>query len=188
MKDRWLSYRLSRIFECSTETTGHTLPLRRTAKGIWVPTPISVIRNAAQILNSIGILNKSSTENSVIDAGCGDGRLLGSLAALIKQGCFYGIELDPTLYAKAEANIKSLSRKHLTGRATIGLIRGNYCRPDTYRVKNDPLTLQQKLLFLNYPDGNERKLARFINNHCRTGTTLCLLSPDRKRTIHFLAP
>ena len=88
----------------------------------------------------------------------------------------YGIEADPALYDQAVTNLQTLGVKGLVDSARVHLIEADYCDLSTYETRR--IALRETGVIFNYPDGNERRLARFVSERCGRGTTLCLLTHD----------
>ena len=166
---------LDQLFERSTTDLGGILPIRKTSVGIWVPTPVSVIASGVDALEELGLLGASSTAGPIIDAGTGDGRVPAVLATLDPTRAVCGIEADATFYAHAAANWRELERRGLTGERVM-FIEGDYCDVRTYESQG--IDLRRVCMFLNYPDGHEKQLARFVAEHAGDATTLCLLTHD----------
>ena len=175
---------LSKVFARSEASRGHALPIRKTARGIWVPTPVRVIADAIETLEKIGLLGEGTPPGHMIDAGTGDGRVLAVLASLDPTRLVYGIEADPALYAEAVTNLQTLDARGLIDAARVHLIEADYCDLTTYETRG--IALRQTGVIFNYPDGNERRLARFVSERCGRGTTLCLLTHDRTLALDEL--
>jgi len=73
---------LIKVFERSEASRGRALPIRKTGRGIWVPTPGRVIEEAIETLQKIGLLGEGTPPGHVIDAGTGDGRIPPVLTSL----------------------------------------------------------------------------------------------------------
>ena len=168
---------LAKVFERSQASRGRVLPIRKTGRGIWVPTPVRVIEEAIETLKKIGLLGAGTPPGHVIDAGTGDGRIPAVLASLDPTRLVYGIEADPALYAQAVTNLQTLEGRGLIDSARVHLIEADYCDLTTYETRG--IALRQTGVIFNYPDGNERRLARFVSERCGRGTKLCLLTHDR---------
>ncbi len=171
---------LRRIFERSEASSGRSLPIQKTGLGIWAGTPVRVVAEAALTLAKLGILDEGLQTGAVIDAGTGDGRVLAVLAALNPSLVIYGIESDPALHAKAVANLHTLTTSGLIDSTRVHLLEGDYCDVATYETRD--IALKKVGLIFNYPDGNEKQLARFVEQHHGPGTTLCLLTHNRRST------
>ena len=74
------------MFERSETSLAHTLPIRKTISGIWVPTPVRVIEESVAVLTRLGLLQRGARQPAVIDAGTGDGRIPALLAAFDLDG------------------------------------------------------------------------------------------------------
>ncbi len=172
------------VFERSGSSFAPRLPIRRTSVGIWVPTPMKVIDEACARLKADGWLARTRPGH-LLDAGSGDGRVAALLSRLDPARSVYGIERDPTLYARALLNLETLNRKGLTDEAQVHLIEGDYCDVATYRKTG--ITLRDTHLVFNYPDGNQQRLARFIAAQAGDQTKLCVLSHDRTLELDGLA-
>ncbi len=177
---------LAKFFERSAASGGRTLPIRKTGRGIWVPTPIRAIEEAIEMLTEIGLFSAATPRHHVIDAGTGDGRIPAVLAALDPTRRVYGIEADPALYAEARTNLQTLEAQGLIDAACVHLIEADYCDLATYETRG--VALRQTVVIFNYPDGNERRLARFVSEQCGGDTTLCLLTHDRTLELDELEP
>jgi hypothetical protein len=57
------------------------------------------------------------------------------------------------------------------------LIEADYGDAATYETRG--VVLHQTAVIFNYPDGNHRRLARFVSDRCGRDTLLCLLTHDR---------
>ena len=159
------------MFERSEAALVRSLPIRKTICGIWHPTPVRVIEEAIAVLEDVGLLGEAPRQRTVIDAGTGDGRIPAVLAALDPTRPIYGIEQDPALFAQASVNLQRLQPEVCTH---IHLVEADYCETATYEACG--LDFPQTGIVFNYPDGNERRLARFISEHGGVGTRLCLLT------------
>ncbi len=83
-------------------------PLRVTDHGIWLPTPLDVIRSALEALSAIRLWDRMAPTPVVLDAGMGDGRFVACLGAHGGHVSALGIESDPTLHALAVSNLEAL--------------------------------------------------------------------------------
>ena len=173
--------RLHKVFERSEAALVHSLPIRKTICGIWCPTPVRVIEEAITVLEAVGLLGEAPRHRTVIDAGTGDGRIPAVLAALDSTRPVYGIEQDPVLFAQASVNLQRLQPEVCSH---IHLVEADYCEAATYEACG--LDFPQTGVVFNYPDGNERRLARFISEHGGAGTRLCLLTHDRSLELDEL--
>ncbi len=167
---------LAGVFERSEASTGRALPIRKTGRGIWAATPVRVIEEACRTLKDMGILG-GGPPGHVIDAGTGDGRLPAVLAWLDPSRLVYGIESDSTLYTQAVTNLHTLDARGLIDAARVTLLEADYCDVTTYETRG--IALDQTGVVFNYPDGNERQLARFVAERCEPSTMLCLLTHNR---------
>ena len=96
----------------------------------------------------------------------------------------YGIERDPVLYARAEQNLRRALRMS-RGSPRVHPVEGDYCDVATYASRG--LDLHDVGVVINYPDGNQERLARFIAAHAGPGASLCLFTHARALEIHDLA-
>ena len=174
---------LDETFERSTTLLGGTLPIRKTSVGIWVPTPVRVIAKAAMLLQEMGLLGDGAPEGIIVDAGTGDGRVAAVPVSCDPTQVIYGIEADAVFYTQAVANLKALETRGLPlGR--VQLVEADYCDVRTYESRG--LNLGEIAMFLNYPDGHQRQLARFVAEHAGEATRLCLLTHDRSVVVDDL--
>jgi hypothetical protein len=87
-------------------------------------------------------------------------------------------------YAQASENLETLAERGLP-RDRLRLVEGDYCARATYESAG--LAPTDVGLFLNYPDGHEERLARFMAEHARHDARLCLLTHDRTLGVEALA-
>ena len=175
--------RLTKVFERSEASLVHSLPIRKTTCGIWGPTPLCVIEEAISVLEDIGLLGEAAPQRLVVDAGTGDGRIPAVLAAVDPTRAVYGIEKDPALFAQALVNLQEIRAIGVIDHTRLYLVEADYCEMATYEAAG--LDIRQGIVF-NYPDGNQRRLARFIAEHGGVGTRLCLLTHDRSLEVDEL--
>ena len=176
--------RLYTVFERSETSLVDALPIRKTSSGIWVPTPVPVIEEAIAVLRGIGLLGQGAPRGAVVDAGTGDGRIPAVLAWCDPERSVYGIERDSALYTQALENQRVLESKGVIDHGRIRLINGDYCDLSTYETCG--IHSHHIGLVFNYPDGNERRLARFVARHGGSETRLCLLTHDRSLELDEL--
>ena len=174
--------RLQAVYDRSERVLARGVPIRKTVAGIWVPSAIPQIVEVAALLREMEVLGSGPPPPPVVDAGSGDGRVAAVLAHLEPARPVYGIERDPVLHAQAVENLRSLQARG--GCSGAHLVEGDYCDPATYASCG--LDLREPLVFLNYPDGNERSLARFVARHAGPDATLCLFTHDRSVDIDEL--
>lgn len=128
-------------------------PLRVTDAGLWHPTPLDVLAAAVPVLERAGLFFPGAT---VFDAGAGDGRVLAALALGLSAWPgvrLAGLESDADLADEAARRLGALAPRPLVA-------AGDYLRADDYlRVSVAPAELD---VALNYPDGNERALLRWL--------------------------
>jgi hypothetical protein len=168
--------KLTRVFERSETSSRRAFPIRKTGRGIWVPTPVRVLAGAIEALWGGGLLGKGPAGH-VIDAGSGDGRLPAVLAFFNPGLTVYGIEADPALHVQAVTNLQTLTARGLIDSTHVHLIEADYGDPVIYEMRE--VALHQTAVIFNYPDGNQRRLARFVSDRCGRDTLLCLLTHDR---------
>jgi SAM-dependent methyltransferase len=147
-------------------------PLRGTHLGLWLPTPIAMLFRAAEILADAGLLTSTAR---CLDAGCGDGRVLGVLWSLDPRLERFGIEHDRRLLRRARTRLRALG-------AGGTLAGGDYFEGKTYRRLGARLS-DMDLVF-NYPDGNETRLEQLVSG---TQARLVLLGPDTELRFARLA-
>ena len=175
--------RLRAVFDRSTRALARGVPIRKTAAGIWVPSTIPELVDIVTLLHELGVLGAAATPAPVVEAGMGDGRVAAVLAHVEPARPVYGIEWDPELYARAVENLAALRRWN-RGYGAVHLVEGDYCDPATYASCG--LDLRDPLVIVNYPDGNQRRLAQFVARHAAPGATLCLFTHDRSLDIDEL--
>ena len=176
--------RLNKVFERSEASLVPSLPIRNTTYGIWGATPLRVIEEAIAVLEGIGLLGEAAPQGIVVDAGTGDGRVPAVLAACDPTRPVYGIEQDPALFAQTLANLQRIRARGVIDHTRIYLVEADYCEMATYEACG--LDFGQIGFVFNYPDGNQRRLARFIAEHGGVGTRLCLLTHDRSLELDEL--
>ncbi len=176
--------KLVAIFDRSMETLGSGLPIRKTSIGIWVPTPLPVIIGAISLMQEMKLLGRTAPRGAVIDAGTGDGRVAAVLAYLNPSQPIYGLELDPVLLAQAVANWRELRIQGLAVEASVRMIEADYCDIVTY--ESCALNFSETCAILNYPDGNQGRLANFVAEHGGSRTSLCLLTHDHSVNLDTL--
>ena len=186
---RWRTRRrLAAAFERPGAADGRTLPIRRTVRGIWVATPLRVLETAVAILWADGLLGGAgaacAASGHVIDAGSGDGRALAVIAWLVPGQAVLGVEHDEVLHARAASHLRALGAAGIIDPAHLHLAATDYCDPATYAARG--VALARARLVLNYPDGNQHRLARFVAANCGPETTLGLLTHDRELTVDAL--
>ena len=171
------------MFDRSTRALAHGVPIRKTAAGIWVPSTIPQLVKVVTLLHEMGVLGAAAPPGPVVEAGMGDGRVAAVLAHHEPARPVYGIEWDPALCAQAAENLQVLRRWDNTY-AAVHLVEGDYCDPATYASCG--LDLRVPFVVVNYPDGNQHNLARFLARHACPRTTLCLFTHDRSLDIDEL--
>jgi hypothetical protein len=145
-------------------------PLRITSRGLWHATPLRVAWEATRRLAT----RARGERRLTLDAGMGDGRLLAAwLATGAGSGRALGVECDAGLFRVASVR---LGRLGLLDSPGVAAILGDYERDSSYAAAG--VTLRDVDLVLNYPDGNEARLARLVAERCAPGALLCLISPD----------
>ena len=184
VRRRAIVWQLTRIFERSESSSGRSLPIQKTGRGIWAGTPVRVVAEASATLGELGVLNGKHQAGYVIDAGTGDGRVPGVLASLNPTLVVHGIESDSALHARAASNLHALATSGLIDSTRVHLLEADYCDIATYETRG--IALHQASVIFNYPDGNERHLARFVAEHCGHDTTLCLLTHNRALEVDEL--
>jgi hypothetical protein len=184
IRRRAIIRQLARVFDDAEAASGRSLPIQKTGRGIWAATPVRVVAEAALALSELGLLDGQHQAGHVIDAGTGDGRVPAVLAALHPTLVVHGIEADQALHSRAVANIHTLTTSGLVDSTHVHLLGDDYCDVATYQTRG--IALHKVGLILNYPDGNERQLARFVVEHCGADTTLCLLTHNRTLEIDEL--
>ena len=192
---RWRTRRrLAAAFDRPAAADGRALPIRHTARGIWVATPIRVIEAAAGSLSAAGLLGGPAGTGGeprpvidagpVVDAGSGDGRVSAVISWLVPGQPVFGVEADAVLHARATAHLHELGAAGIIDPAHIRLAAADYCDPETYAARG--IALSRTRLVLNYPDGNQHRLARFVAARCPPETALALLTHDRDLTVDAL--
>jgi len=169
-----------------TELFPDDLPLRATERGLWLPTPLPLLLAAFDALLDSGWLGPGRASR-LLDAGAGDGRVIGAFGQRAAGRLpleLLGIECDPALVACAVRNLEAL---RATGPLPGGyaLVEGDYLAAAAYaRLGVAPSEID---LVINYPDGNEEALERWLASHRGARTRLILLGPDRSLAFRTLA-
>ena len=149
-----------------------------------MPTPIEVIVKAVGVLQDRGLLGGHAASSTLVDAGAGDGRVLAILAWFDQTRPVYGIEQDSALHAQASANLRTLQTEGLIDCGHVTVIQGNYCDLNVY--ESHGIAPRDIGIILNYPDGNEERLAQFVSENAGPQTRLCLLTHDRSLDLDEL--
>ena len=173
--------RLCKIFERSEASLVHSLPIRKTIWGILSPTPVRVIEEAISSRTSAFSVRRPRDALWLTPALV----IVGyRLAAMDPARPVYGIEQDPVLFAQAAANLQTLHASCVIDLTRSHLAEADYCGIATYEAGG--LDFLQTGLVFNYPDGNQRRLARFISAHGWAETRLCILTHDRRFALDEL--
>ena len=162
---------LRAVFDRSVRRLARGVPIRKTIAGIWTPSPVSVIVQVAALLREMGLVGAAAAPGPVVDAGTGDGRVAAVLSRLEPSRPVYGIEKDPALCVQAAANLRALR-----ARGKVHLVEGDYC--DVAAYESCGLDRRAIAVVVNYPDGNQRRLARFVAEHAGPDARLCLFTHD----------
>lgn len=168
---------LRAVFDRSVRRLARGVPIRKTITGIWTPSPVSVIVQVAALLREMGLVGAAAAPGPVVDAGTGDGRVAAVLSRLEPSRPVYGIEKDPALCVQAAANLRA--------RGEVHLVEGDYC--DVAAYESCGLDRRAIAVVVNYPDGNQRRLARFVAAHAGPDARLCLFTHDRSVEVDELA-
>ena len=170
---------LRAVFDRSVRRLARGVPIRKTIAGIWTPSPVSVIVQVAALLREMGLVGAAAAPGPVVDAGTGDGRVAAVLSRLEPSRPVYGIEKDPALCVQAAANLRALR-----ARGEVHLVEGDYC--DVAAYESCGLDRRAIAVVVNYPDGNQRRLARFVAAHAGPDARLCLFTHDRSVEVDEL--
>lgn len=157
-------------------------PLRLTDGGLFHATPLDVLPAACEALLGAPSLPRAKPL-TVLDAGAGDGRVLAALSLLASPSLpirLVGIECDAALHRDSCDRLAALARRPAwpTGRG-VALLRGDWSSEDAFDSLG--LSLADFDLVLNYPDGNEARLAALLSARGRPGGRLALIQPDPPR-------
>lgn len=171
--------RLEAVFERSVRALASGVPIRRTSAGIWAPSPLPVIVQVVTLLRELGLLGRGAPPGAVVDAGMGDGRVAALIARLEPSRRVCGIECDPVLHARAVENLRRVGVH-----AGVRAVAGDYCDPAAYASCG--LDLREVGVVVNYPDGNQDRLARFVAAHAGPDASLCLFTHDRGLEVDAL--
>ena len=176
--------RLNKVFERSEASLVHSRPIRKTIGGIWGPRRFVSSRRPSQFsrISASSVRRHHKALWSTRETG--DGRVPAVLAAIDPTRPVHGIEQDPALFAQALVNLQGLRAKGVIDHTRIYLVEVDYCEMATYEACG--LDSSQTGVIFNYPDGNQRRLARFVAEHGGIGTRLCLLTHDRSLEIDDL--
>jgi len=161
------------LYEVFEPEPGGDASFALTESGIWHPTPLDVLLPALEAAVEVGWFGGESEPLTVLDAGSGDGRVVGALSmgsGLSPTTRVLGLESNAQLDARAVAHLGRLDPKR-----PIQVARGNFLDPASY----DAFGIRPREIdvFLNYPDGNEQALAVFIAD-AAPSARLLVLSPD----------
>ena len=148
-----------------------------TEGGLWLATPVRVLGATLDVLRTAGLAQDRAR---ILDAGSGDGRLLGVFAALGSgwELDLLGIEVDAGLVATGHERLGALRRAGHLSAARIRLVNGDYLSAAPYE------RLGQRVAgidcIFNYPDGNEGRIEDLVARPGGPGSRLVLLGPDRQ--------
>ena len=154
-----------------------------TEGGLWLATPVRVLGAALDVLRTAGLAQDRAR---ILDAGSGDGRLLGVFAALGSgwELDLLGIEVDAGLVATGHERLAALRRAGHLGAARIRLVSGDYLSAATYERLGQGVAGIDCLF--NYPDGNEGRIEDLVARSGGPRSRLVLLGPDRHLRLHQL--
>ena len=155
--------RLYKVFERSEASLVHSLPIRKTISGIWVPRHFVSSRRPSQF-SRISVFSVRRHHNalwSTREPATGGSRLF--LRRVDPTRPVYGIEKDPALFAQALVNLQGIRARGVIDHTCMYLVEADYCEMATYETAG--IDLSQTGVILNYPDGNQKRLARFIAEH-----------------------
>jgi hypothetical protein len=165
----------------SSETASAGEGLRATQRGLWLATPWPVLGAAVSAAVSAGFFAGTRRPCVVLDAGAGDGRVLGALAALVPAATelvLVGVECDGALAASAVRALDGAAHRGAFPPArTPRVVQGDYLDPVAYPRAG--LAPERIDLVFNYPDGNERALLSWLDLHAGPETRLLVLCPER---------
>jgi hypothetical protein len=172
-------FEFEKLFRRSERKVFAGRPLQFTNRGIWLPTPTDIVRSLAAAARSKDILpvKDGSPSLNVLDAGMGDGRLVVAMASSLSDSHAFGIESDVLLYTQANENLEQWLELEPSSRGRVRVVLGSYFDLAAYEELG--LSVSDVDVFINYPDGNEDKLASFLAANARSGARLWLLSADR---------
>jgi SAM-dependent methyltransferase len=139
---------------------------------LFVATPLPVLVAAFEALLDHSVL-ATPEPITVLDAGSGDGRMLaalGLLAPAARRLRLVGIECDGDLHRDSCDRLAAVARRPSwpVGRSAA-LLHGDWSSSDAFDSLG--LALSDFDLVLNYPDGNEARLAEQLGR-------LALIRPD----------
>jgi hypothetical protein len=154
--------------------------LRATDSGLWHATPLAVLAAAIPVLVETGVLARVKV---VFDAGAGDGRLLAALALGLPGSLdlrLLGLECDATLAATAARRLDALRERRPAARLPRVAAGDFFVVSDYAPLETAPSELD---VVFNYPDGNERRLLRWLGEQGKRETRLVILSPDHEPAL-----
>lgn len=178
---------LARLRDLYGEREDAASALRLTDRGIWHPTPLAVVAAAVSVLTEMRLLEAQGRPLRVLDAGAGDGRLVAALALGLPatlDARVAGIESDSDLARSARARVE-LAAPRLFREGLVQIAEGDFFDLRPYATLGWA-TRELDLVF-NYPDGNERRLARWLADHGGPQTRLAILGPDHDPAIGLMA-
>ena len=153
-----------------------------TEQGIWHPTPLDVLLPALEAMAREGWLGSAGRALTPLDAGSVDGRVVGALAiisGLSADTRVLGLESTATLATQSRERLERMAPSR---RAQI--TQGDFLDMASYGALG--IAPSDVDVFLNYPDGNEQALGRFVLQQA-PDATLLVLSPDRRLALSGLA-
>lgn len=186
MEERRRLKALESVFASSERRETRGLPIRVTARGLWVPTPFPALVTLFRSTRARRFFASPVARRTVLDAGTGDGRVLAALAYFEPALEVIGVESDDRLFRSAVANLETIARQALVQRPErLRVVHGDYRQRstyDTFEVRPESIAF-----VLNYPDGNQDALERFVLEQTGRGTKLCLLTHDVDLRLSTLA-
>ena len=141
-------------------------PYRKTAVGLFVPSPILDIHFALEYLLEAGAIEPSGL---FLDAGSGDGRIV-ALTALVHGISTVGVEYDNELVTQSKLHLESLGRLGLQGAPEV-ILRGDFGDDDTYLGAG--LRFEDFTVVFNYIN-NQSAIASKVAQQSPPGTIFLL--------------
>jgi hypothetical protein len=134
--------------------------------GIFLPTDLD---DADYVMRSLIDKRLISREQKLLDAGCGDGRIV----ALASANGFdsLGIEGDKRICRRAERHIQTLKNREVLAPERACVVLGDFTTDEPYN--NSGRRFEDFGLLFNFHNGH-RELADMVSSKSPTGTMLLL--------------
>ncbi|MBI2662006.1 hypothetical protein HYX11_00935 [Candidatus Woesearchaeota archaeon] len=146
--------------------------------GLYLPSSLGLMNKALKIISEKKLI---TDKDIALDAGSGDGRIVGLLAGIFGIPTI-GIEYDHELVQRSNNTIKYLKRIKIIEETKAEIIEGNFNLDKTYHKQG--IEFAEFSFIFNYIN-NQKFLAEKIRLQSKKGTRLLLLDPNKKQPELF---